>query len=68
MVSHNGYNYDYRFIQKEFPIEKEVTRIDINGKKSQEPYLRVYYLLITQGLWEAHYQILLIALLMEFIK
>ena len=37
-------------------------------KKSQKPYLTGYNLLITQGLWYSHYQILLIFLLKEFIK
>ena len=38
------------------------------GKKLQKPYLTNYNLLIAQDLWQAHYQILLINLLKEFIK
>ena len=36
-------------------------------KKLQKRYLRNYNLLIVQDLWQAHYQILLITLLREFI-
>ena len=48
-------------------IEKKVTRIDKNGKKIQKIYLTNYNLLIAQDLWQAHYQILLIIFLKEFI-
>ena len=37
-------------------------------KKLQKAYATDYNLLIVQDLWEAHYQILLIILLKEFIK
>ena len=37
-------------------------------KKLKKIYLRYYNLLIAQDLWEAHYQILSIILLEEFIK
>ena len=37
-------------------------------KKSQELYLTDYNWLSVQNLWQAHYQILLIILLKEFIK
>ena len=37
-------------------------------KKLQKPYLTDYSLLIVQVLWQAHYQILLIILLKEFMK
>ena len=37
-------------------------------KKSQKPYLTYYNLLIVQDLWQAHYQILLIISLKDFIK
>ena len=37
-------------------------------KKLQELYLKDYNFLKTQDLWQAHYQILLIILLKEFIK
>ena len=36
--------------------------------KSLKPYFTDYNLLIAQDLWQAHYQILLIILLKEFIK
>ena len=38
------------------------------GKKLQKPYLTDYILLIAQDLRKAHYQILLLILLKEFIK
>ena len=38
------------------------------GKKSQKPYLTDYNLLIVQDLWQAHYQVLLIILLKEFLR
>ena len=37
-------------------------------KKLQKPYLIDFNLLITQDLYQAHYQILLVILLKEFIK
>ena len=37
-------------------------------KKLEKPYPEDYNLLIVQDSWEAHYQILLIILLKEFIK
>ena len=37
-------------------------------KKLQNPYLADYSLLIAQDLWQAHYQVLLIIWLNEFIK
>ena len=37
-------------------------------KKLQKPYLIKYNLLTGQDLWQAHYQIILITLLREFIK
>ena len=37
-------------------------------KKLQKPHPTDYNLLIAQDLWEAHYQMLLINLLKEFIK
>ena len=48
-------------------MEKEVLRIKIE-KKLQKIYLTYYNLLIVQDLWQAHYQILSIILLKEFIK
>ena len=38
------------------------------GKKLQKTYLTYYNLLIPQGLWRPHYQILSIIFLKEFIK
>ena len=37
-------------------------------KKIQEIYLTYYKLLIGQGLWQAHYQILSIIVLKEFVN
>ena len=37
-------------------------------KKLQKPYLADYNLLIVQDLWQAHYQILSIIFLKEFIE
>ena len=37
-------------------------------KRLQKTYLSIYNLLIAQGLWLAHYQILLIILLRKIIK
>ena len=37
-------------------------------KKLQKPYFKNYNLLIVFDLWQAHYQILLMTLLNEFIK
>ena len=49
-------------------IEKEVTRIDKHGEKLQIIYLTYHNLLIVQDLWQAHYQMLSIIFLKEFIK
>ena len=38
------------------------------GQKLQKMYLTYYNLLIVQDLWQAHYQILSIIFLKEFIK
>ena len=46
-------------------ISQELIKIE---KKLQKLYLRDCSLLTTQDLWQAHYQILLIILLKEFIK
>ena len=48
--------------------EKEVTGIDKMEKKFKNIYLTYYNLLIAPGLWQAHYQILSIIFLKEFIK
>ena len=52
-----------KYITFSAPIEKEVTRIDKKGNKSQKPYLTDQNLLIAQDLRQAHNQILLIILL-----
>ena len=49
-------------------VEKKVTRIAKNGEKITKKYLTYYNLLTGQDLWQAHYQILLIMFLKEFIK
>ena len=50
-------------------ITKEVKKGLVKmEKKSQKPFLTNYNLLISQDLWQAHYQILLIILLKEFTK
>ena len=55
------------------PISKEAKGIYKNEKKKTsktktKTYLTNYNLLTAQDLWQAHYQILLTILLMEFIK
>ena len=51
------------------PIEKKVTRIDKNGEEiTKKVYLTYYNLLIVQGIWQAHYQVLPIIFLTEFIQ
>ena len=49
------------------PITKEVKRIGKKGEKLQKLYPTNFSLIITQDLWQACYQILLIILLKEFI-
>ena len=49
-------------------IEKEGIRINKMEKKLQKQYFTDYSLLTAQDLWEAHYQILLIILMKDFIK
>ena len=49
-------------------IEKEVSRIDKKGKKSQKQYLTDYNVLIAQNCRLDRYQILLIILMKKFIK
>ena len=51
------------------PIEKEVTKIDENGEEIKKYKYNIYHnLLIAQGLWRSHYQILSITIMKEFIK
>ena len=57
-----------KYINFTVPIEKEVTRIDKNGGRIKEVYLTYYTLLIVLDLWQAHYQILSIIFLKEFVK
>ena len=57
-----------KYITFTVPIEKEVTRIIKMENKKQKIYLTYYNLLIVQDLWQAHYQILLIIFLKEFIE
>ena len=57
-----------KYLTFTLPVEKEVTRIDKNGEKLQKIYLNYYNLLIAQDLWQAHYQILSIISLKEFIE
>ena len=57
-----------KYLTFALPVEKEVTRIDKNGEKLQKIYLPYYNLLIAQNLWQAHYQILSIISLKEFIE
>ena len=57
-----------KYITFPAPIEKEVIRTDNSRKKSQKIDPTDYKLLIAQDLWQAHYQILSIILLKEFIK
>ena len=54
-----------KYITFTAPMEKEVTRSDKNGEKITKNIS--YNLLIAQDLWQAHYQILSIILLKEFI-
>ena len=57
-----------KYVTFSVPVEKEVTRIDKNGKKLQKLYLKDYNLFTAQDLWEAHYQILSIIFMKLFIK
>ena len=57
-----------KYITFSVPVEKEVTRIDKNGKKLQKLYLKDYDLFTAQDLREAHYQILSIIFMKLLIK
>ena len=62
-------NNTEKFITFTVSIEKEVMRIDKNGKKYYKKiYFTHYNIIIAEDLWEAHYQILSIISLKEFIK
>ena len=54
--------------RKCWKIQKTLKVLIKNEEMLQKQYLTKYNLLIAQGLWQAHYQILLIILLKEFIK
>ena len=53
-----------KYITFTVTIEKEVRRTDKNGEEITKKYIS---LLIAQDLWQAHYQILSIIFLKEFI-
>ena len=55
----------HKYIIFTVPLEKEVIKME---KKLQKIHLTYYNLLIVQGLWQPHYQILSIIFLKEFIK
>ena len=57
-----------KYITFKVPIEKEVTKIDKNGKETTKIYLTYFNLLIAQDLWQTHYQIWSIIFLKEFIE
>ena len=49
-------------------MEKEVTRTDKTGEEITKNTYRNYNLLTAQDIWQAHYQILPIIFLKEFIE
>ena len=53
------------YITVAVPIEKEVKRIDRNGEEITKNISYIYNLLIAQGLWQVHYQILSIIFLKD---
>ena len=57
-----------KYISLTNPTENELARIDKNGEEIQKIHLTYYNLLIAQKSWRAHYQILSIILLKEFIE
>ena len=57
-----------KYISFTNPTENELARIDKNGEEIQKIDLIYYNLLIAQKLWRAHYQILSIIFLKEFIE
>ena len=52
----------------QFQSQKKLKGLVKMGNKLGKPYPTNYNLLIAHDLWQAHYQILLIILLKEFIK
>ena len=57
-----------KYISLTNPTENELARIDKNGEEIQKIDLTYYNLLIAQKSWRAHYQILSIIFLKEFIE
>ena len=60
-----------KYITFSVPIEKVVTKNDKNGEEitfCPESNPADYNLLIAQGLWQAHYQILQVNIMKGFIK
>ena len=57
-----------KYITFTFQIEKKLQELIKMEKELQKIYLTYYNLLIAQGLWQAHYHILSIIFLKEFIK
>ena len=50
-----------------FPIEKKVTRIDKNVEEITKIICFILQFIVVQDLWQAHYQILSIIFLKDFI-
>ena len=65
--THSGKNTK-KYITFTIPMEKEFTKIDKKENKLQKKYHTYYNLLIAQDFWKAHYQILSINFLKEFIE
>ena len=58
-----------KYITFTVPMDKEITRINKNGEKITKSISYISHsLLIVQNLWQAHYQILSIIFLKEFIN
>ena len=59
--------YDYHFIIKELAYELK-KQFRCLGEEITKIYLTYYNFLIVQGLWQAHYEILSIIFLKEFVN
>ena len=57
-----------KYITSTVPIEKGVTRIDKNGEEISKNISYILQFIDSANLWQAHYQILSIIFLKEFIK
>ena len=57
-----------KYVTFKVPIKKEVTRIDKNGEEMTKNVYYILQLLITQDLWQDHYQILSLIFLKEIMK